>query len=112
MKIRMGVGGIFSLIGLIVLGFLGMIVGLLTGLISTKWTSINKNINVSKNYSLNIRFFMTSIYICDFIIMTILYIYNRVLYHLNVCSRGIISFFINNSSTKQFIVKIVRKIIK
>jgi hypothetical protein len=44
--------------------------------------------------------------------MTIFYIYKRVLYHLNVCSRGIISFFINNSSTKQFIVKIVRKIIK
>lgn len=62
MKIRMGVAGIFSLIGLKVLGFPGMIVGFLTGLISTKWTSINKNINVSKIYSLNIRFFMTSIY--------------------------------------------------
>jgi hypothetical protein len=36
MKIRMGVSGIFSLIGLKVLGFPGMIAGFLTGLIATK----------------------------------------------------------------------------
>jgi hypothetical protein len=36
MKIRMGVAGIFSLIGLKILGFPGMIVGFFTGLISTR----------------------------------------------------------------------------
>lgn len=36
MKIRLGITGIFSVIGLKVLGFPGMIAGFITGLIATK----------------------------------------------------------------------------